>query len=42
MGITVTVTSIYVTVVTIVEGVRNYVTVVLSWIRKNVTSEDLF
>ena len=33
---------IYVTVETIVEGGRNYVTVVQSWIRLNVTFEDLF
>ena len=33
---------IYVTVVTIVEEVVNYVTVVLSRIRLSVTSEDLY
>ena len=32
----------YVTVVTIVGNVANYVTVVLSWIRLSVTFEDLF
>ena len=34
--------SIYVTVVTVVRDVENYVTVVLSWIRLSVTFEDLF
>ena len=33
---------INVTVETLVVDVRNYVTVVLSWIRLNLTSEDLF
>ena len=32
----------YVTVVTIVGDVENYVTVVLSWIRQSVTFEDMF